>query len=67
MVTRFRIEGEGRSKQDLIEYLTEQVSCIIGSLDQPTNGEWECTDDVVTKSGNGYKGRMVLKFNRAQA
>lgn len=66
MINRFRIEGEAKKKDALIDELSLSALRVISALNNK-NGEWECTDDVVTKSDGGYKGRMVLKFHRAQA
>ena len=61
MITRFRIEGEANSRQDVIDELSLVSSRIIALLSQ-FEGEWECTHDVTTKTDVGYSGRMVLKF-----
>ena len=65
MITRFRIEGEGKSKEELAEKLLDTVGCVIGYVnkDQP-HGEWECTQEVsVMMKGGEYAGRMVMKFH----
>jgi hypothetical protein len=65
MITRFRIEGEGKSRDELSENLLNAVGCVIGFVnrDQP-DGEWECTQEVsVMNKGGDYSGRMVMKFH----
>jgi len=67
MITRFRVEAEGRDKDLLTDEITGVVTQIISTLDkegfQPLAGEWECTDDVISGNGHGYKARMVMKFH----
>lgn len=61
MITRFRVEGQGEDKTELIEELALASSKIISAVG-PKNGHWECTDDVITgDEKRGYTGRMVLK------
>jgi hypothetical protein len=69
VITRFRIEGKKPEKQELIDFLAEQGAHVIGLLDQ--NGEWECTEDVITRIKDnhepgvyhGYRGRMAFLFH----
>jgi len=61
MITRFRIESEHNSQQDVIDEMTKQAVDFMKLIDQD-EGEWECTQDVTLKISTGYKGRMVFKF-----
>lgn len=63
MITRFRVEGKGRDKQELIEELSLSSSKIIAMVG-PESGHWECTDDVISgDEKRGFTGRMVLRWN----
>jgi hypothetical protein len=72
MITRFRVEGVSLDKEDLIELLTwraQQVIRVIMADPHPLStlqpdGEWECTDDVISGSPGNYKGRMVFAFRK---
>lgn len=60
MITRFRVEGKGGKKAELIEELSSTVAKIITTIG-PKSGHWECTDDVISgDEKRGYTGRMVL-------
>jgi hypothetical protein len=63
VITRFRIEAEGNTQEDVIEELSATTSRIISLLKQDDAGEWECTQDIVIKASVFYKGRMVMKFH----
>ena len=63
MITRFRIEAEHNTQEDVVSELSLVVSRVIGTLKQDDAGTWECTQDVTVKTDTGYKGRMVMKFN----
>jgi hypothetical protein len=67
MISRFRIEAEGRDKQQVYDSLVASVAVTIRAIradeeiKQPP-GEWECTDDAITGNGTRYNARMVLRF-----
>lgn len=65
MITRFRIEGQGEDKQELIDELAVVATRVIAVVVREAgheSGHWECTDDVISgDQKRGYKGRMVLK------
>lgn len=62
MITRFRLEGKGKSKPVLIDELGIAASRVIKAIGQEA-GHWECTDDVISgDEKRGYQGRMVLKL-----
>jgi hypothetical protein len=70
MITRFRIEGEGQDKEELMDEIVSVVGVTIGYLGgmrvkngEPVDGEWECTQDVITGSPGAYRGRMVMKYH----
>jgi hypothetical protein len=69
MITRFRVEGKNKDKNELLEELSVTASIIISTIAQAgvkQEGAWECTDDVISGDNNrGYQGRMVLKFEQA--
>lgn len=63
IITRFRIEGKGGDKTELVEHLSLAVSRVISEIDKVdrvTTDEWECTQDVIAGSPGNYNGRMVL-------
>jgi hypothetical protein len=61
MITRFRVEGKGEGKPELIDELASAASKIIMVVGPAK--KWECTDDVISGDDRrGYKGRMVLKL-----
>lgn len=71
MITRFRVEGKHDDKEQLAQELALHASRIIGAIGQ--EGEWECTDDVISRVkpayGAGkklkkYTGRMVFMFHK---
>lgn len=65
MITRFRVEGKGKDRQELIEELSSLASRIIKTVGV---GEWECTDDVISgDEKRGYQGRMVLKLDKVES
>lgn len=65
MIKRFRIEAEESTKEEVIDSTALAVSRMIGVADQ--DGEWECTQDVVFQSDNGYSARMVMLFHPTPA
>jgi hypothetical protein len=78
MITRFRVEAEGKTKEDVQDELLKavgEVAKVIRAQNGQT-GHWVCTDDVIhmerpfnstptrtVKPGKGiYKGRMVMSY-----
>lgn len=71
MITKFRLEGEGQTKEGVIEELSSQALKVMQLVNPGgARGQWECTDDVTfrVKKQNipiGYQGRMNFIFKRA--
>jgi hypothetical protein len=64
MITGFRIGAVAVERDDLIERLLNTVGYILDLPGQPP-GEWECTQDVTSKTETGYQGRMNFVFHPA--
>jgi hypothetical protein len=70
VITRFRIEAKGNSNEDVRTQL-EQISIEIMNrlrvgYNQGSNGvDWECTQDVISGSGQNYQGRMIFVYRGA--
>jgi hypothetical protein len=70
VITRFRIEAKGNSNEDVRMQL-EQISVEIMNrlrvgYNQGSNGvDWECTQDVISGSGQNYQGRMIFVYRGA--
>lgn len=49
MITRFRVEGVGQDRDELIEEMSMAVGAIAKALrtEGNGNGHWECTDDNI--------------------
>ena len=72
MITRFRVEGTNPDKHELMEQLQDAASRLmkiapeirtVAEEQKHERLEWECTDDVITRSSDGvYQGRMVFKL-----
>ena len=70
MITRFRIEGEGASPEDVRELLSDLAVDIFNRLrtgyeqGDGTANAWELTDEVISlrRSEKGYQGRMVFVY-----
>lgn len=60
MITRFRVEGKAETRDGVIDLLQHCAGRIMQECGDPTV-EWECTDDVITRTEGGYRGRMVFK------
>lgn len=62
MITRFRIEGTGPSRNGLVDEILESVGVLLREH-KYQDGEWECTQDVISGRDGEYKGRMVMLFH----
>lgn len=70
MITRFRVEATHSDKEKLMEQLQDAVceimkmsSNVTTAEESEPHGEWECTDDVISRVNGGYRGRMVFIFH----
>lgn len=62
MITKFRIEGRGSVKEELIEELSVTGTQIMRLVTPGTAvGEWECTDDVVVAEKEITYGTRGIK------
>lgn len=61
MITRFRVEAKGESREIVQELLGQAALRMIETFDQP--GEWECTAEVIIGSINKFQGRMVFVYH----
>jgi hypothetical protein len=77
MITKFRIEAKGESKEEVGDEILAAVSEISKVFRERNgmNGYWECTDDVIsqertpqtsnpalTEPTGTYRGRMVMTY-----
>jgi hypothetical protein len=68
MIKNFRIEAEKPTREEAIEQATLIGSQFIGLLKimHDQRGEWECTDDVTSRSDTGYTNRMKFVYRGEQ-
>jgi hypothetical protein len=60
VITRFRLEAEGNTKEE-VQHELSKTALVFRLHDAAT---WTITDDVISKAANGkYKGRVVYKRN----
>lgn len=66
MITRFRLEGTGFSREQCLAILYDGAEAIMCSMNAP-NG-WETTQEVVVLDPTDeiYKGRIVMKYTVPQ-
>jgi hypothetical protein len=60
MITRFRLEGTGKTQiecSDELRKASEKVMEVSGL----NRGNWHCTDEVIEKAGFIYRGRIIWK------
>jgi len=74
MITRFRLEAEGATAEDVRETLSDVAVDIFNRLRVGYGQQgapaiaWECTDEVISLKrdpGTGYRGRMVFVYRGA--
>ena len=60
MITRFRIEASGKTREECVESLNEGAEKLM-KISGVNRGLWQCTDEVTEKKGAIYQGRAVWK------
>lgn len=61
MITRFRLEASGMSKNDCTQQL-EMAALALIDIDGGNREDWEITDDVSWMDGSIYRSRIVMKL-----
>jgi hypothetical protein len=72
MIKKFRIQGTHLDKEVLQQQLLDTASAIMKTAantkavsEADLDGEWECTQDVITGVPGKYQGRMVFSFRES--
>lgn len=60
MITRFRLEGTGKTQAECADAMRE-VSERVMEISGLNRGNWHCTDEVIEKAGLIYRGRIIWK------
>lgn len=70
MITRFRIEAEAETQEEVMQELETAVVAALKGIDSVTiatrpKGKWECTQQnaIVAEDDETWEGRMVMKFH----
>ena len=65
MITRFRLEARADTKEqvqaDLDDLATDVMNRLRNAYGQAPDA-WNITDDVISREGNIYRGRVVYAF-----
>lgn len=63
MITKFKLEAEGETQEEVSDQMSDLAVQIIGKISPGDGLNWECTAEVVTGSRQeGYKGRMNFVY-----
>lgn len=60
IITRFRIEAKGKTKNSVYKALLKTARAIIAM--EKKQGKWDITDEAITGTPGNYIGRIVVKL-----